>query len=58
MDSTVHREKATVAIARFDEGREWTPQPPLMTLFKTNQTSPIKQIQQKKVCTYISYFDL
>ncbi|XP_060800380.1 TBC1 domain family member 9 isoform X2 [Amyelois transitella] len=42
------KEKATLAVARVEEGKEWTPQPPLMTLFKTNQTSPIKQIQQKK----------
>ncbi|XP_053625119.1 TBC1 domain family member 9 isoform X2 [Plodia interpunctella] len=42
------KEKPTVAVAREEEGKEWTPQPPLMTLFKTNQTSPIKQIQQKK----------
>ncbi|GBP24486.1 TBC1 domain family member 9 [Eumeta japonica] len=27
---------------------EWSSQPPLMTLFKTHQTSSIKQIQQKK----------
>ncbi|XP_075969354.1 TBC1 domain family member 8/9 isoform X2 [Anticarsia gemmatalis] len=41
------KEKATKAVAQSDvEG--WTPQPPLMTLFKTHQTSPIRQIQQKK----------
>ncbi|XP_041977166.1 TBC1 domain family member 9 isoform X2 [Aricia agestis] len=28
---------------------DWTPQPPLMTLFRTYQTSSIKQIQEKKV---------
>ncbi|XP_030031232.1 TBC1 domain family member 9 isoform X2 [Manduca sexta] len=42
------KEKATRALPR-EEGRgEWTAQPPLMTLFRTHQTSPIKQIQQKK----------
>ncbi|XP_047021140.1 TBC1 domain family member 9 isoform X2 [Helicoverpa zea] len=41
------KEKATKAVAQTEvEG--WTPQPPLMTLFRTHQTSPIKQIQQKK----------
>ncbi|XP_052750576.1 TBC1 domain family member 9 isoform X2 [Galleria mellonella] len=42
------KEKPTRAVARLEEGLTWTPQPPLMTLFKTNQTSSIKQIQQKK----------
>ncbi|XP_049866927.1 TBC1 domain family member 9 isoform X2 [Pectinophora gossypiella] len=44
------KEKATKAVARAEdgEGTQWSPQPPLMTLFKTHQTSPIKQIQQKK----------
>ncbi|XP_038215834.1 TBC1 domain family member 9 isoform X1 [Zerene cesonia] len=41
------REKGVKAVAGREEG-EWTPQPPLMTLFKTHQTSSIKQIQQKK----------
>ncbi|KAM3963454.1 TBC1 domain family member 8/9 [Aphomia sociella] len=48
LPNDMYREKATRAVARFEEGRDWTPQPPLMTLFKTNQTSSIKQIQQKK----------
>ncbi|KAI8435185.1 hypothetical protein MSG28_003542 [Choristoneura fumiferana] len=34
--------------ATQSEEKAWTPQPPLMTLFLTQQTSPIKQIQQKK----------
>ncbi|XP_059050119.1 TBC1 domain family member 9 [Achroia grisella] len=48
LPNDMYREKPTRAVARFEEGREWTSQPPLMTLFKTNQTSSIKQIQQKK----------
>nr|XP_049695538.1 TBC1 domain family member 9 isoform X1 [Helicoverpa armigera] len=47
LPNDVYREKATKAVAQTEvEG--WTPQPPLMTLFRTHQTSPIKQIQQKK----------
>ncbi|XP_072943418.1 TBC1 domain family member 9 [Epargyreus clarus] len=42
------KEKASKAVARVPEEGEWTPQPPLMTLFRTHQTSTIKQIQQKK----------
>lgn len=43
------KEKPSKAIETQDyNGQEWAPQPPLMTLFKTHQTSPIKQIQQKK----------
>ncbi|KAJ8725513.1 hypothetical protein PYW08_003696 [Mythimna loreyi] len=41
------KEKATKVLAQ-NEVEGWMPQPPLMTLFKTHQTSPIKQIQQKK----------
>ncbi|CAH2268889.1 TBC1 domain family member 9 isoform X2 [Pararge aegeria] len=41
------KEKSSKALNRPEEG-EWTPQPPLMTLFKTHQTSSIRQIQQKK----------
>ncbi|XP_022819587.1 TBC1 domain family member 9 isoform X2 [Spodoptera litura] len=41
------KEKATKVLAQ-SEVEGWTPQPPLMTLFRTHQTSPIKQIQQKK----------
>ncbi|KAJ8722843.1 hypothetical protein PYW07_004023 [Mythimna separata] len=41
------KEKATKALAQ-NEVEGWMPQPPLMTLFRTHQTSPIKQIQQKK----------
>lgn len=41
------KEKATKVLAQSDVDG-WTPQPPLMTLFRTHQTSPIKQIQQKK----------
>ncbi|CAK1552200.1 unnamed protein product [Leptosia nina] len=43
------KEKSGKAVASSrGEEREWTPQPPLMTLFKTHQTASIKQIQQKK----------
>ncbi|CAK1583228.1 unnamed protein product [Parnassius mnemosyne] len=42
------KEKANRALDRREEGTDWTPQPPLMTLFKTHQTATIKQIQQKK----------
>ncbi|KAJ2952626.1 hypothetical protein O0L34_g6956 [Tuta absoluta] len=42
------KEKATKALPTLECGDAWTPQPPLMTLFKTHQTSPIKQVQQKK----------
>ncbi|KAL0893723.1 hypothetical protein ABMA27_013870 [Loxostege sticticalis] len=50
LPNDVYREKATLAVARNQESdQDWTPQPPLMALFKTNQTSPIKQIQEKKV---------
>ncbi|CAH2074312.1 unnamed protein product, partial [Iphiclides podalirius] len=42
------KEKSTRALDRSEEGPDWTPQPPLMTLFKTHQTATIKQIQQKK----------
>ncbi|XP_034840730.1 TBC1 domain family member 9 isoform X2 [Maniola hyperantus] len=41
------KEKSSKALNRSEEG-EWAPQPPLMTLFKTHQTSSIRQIQQKK----------
>lgn len=42
------KERPTRALERCDGVPAWTPQPPLMSLFKTHQTSPIKQIQQKK----------
>ncbi|XP_050666505.1 TBC1 domain family member 9 isoform X2 [Leptidea sinapis] len=43
------REKATRTVGEVKtEEPSWTPQPPLMTLFKTHQTSTIKQIQEKK----------
>ncbi|CAG5012284.1 unnamed protein product [Parnassius apollo] len=48
LPNDVYREKANRALDRRDEGTDWTPQPPLMTLFKTHQTATIKQIQQKK----------
>ncbi|CAH0720664.1 unnamed protein product, partial [Brenthis ino] len=41
------KEKPTKALNRAEEA-DWTPQPPLMILFRTHQTSTIKQIQQKK----------
>lgn len=41
------KEKATKVLVQ-PEVEGWTPQPPLMTLFKPHQTSPIRQIQQKK----------
>ncbi|XP_035436971.1 TBC1 domain family member 9 isoform X1 [Spodoptera frugiperda] len=47
LPNDVYREKATKVLAQSDVDG-WTPQPPLMTLFRTHQTSPIKQIQQKK----------
>ncbi|XP_023947050.1 TBC1 domain family member 9 [Bicyclus anynana] len=47
LPNDVYREKSTRAVNRPEEG-EWTPQPPLMTLFKTHQTASIRQIQQKK----------
>ncbi|CAH1646197.1 unnamed protein product [Spodoptera littoralis] len=47
LPNDVYREKATKVLAQ-SEVEGWTPQPPLMTLFRTHQTSPIKQIQQKK----------
>ncbi|XP_061383565.1 TBC1 domain family member 9 isoform X3 [Danaus plexippus] len=40
------KEKSSRVTSR--EESKWTPQPPLMTLFKTHQTSTIKQIQTKK----------
>ncbi|XP_061712072.1 TBC1 domain family member 9 isoform X1 [Cydia pomonella] len=40
----VYREKPH----KKTEEPSWVPQPPLMSLFLTQQTSPIKQIQQKK----------
>ncbi|CAB3241981.1 unnamed protein product [Arctia plantaginis] len=47
LPNDVYREKSTKALQRTEvEG--WSPQPPLMTLFKTHQTSPIRQIQLKK----------
>ncbi|KAL4714146.1 hypothetical protein ACJJTC_008500 [Scirpophaga incertulas] len=43
------KEKTTKALPKKEDGeKNWMLQPPLMTLFATNQTSPIKQIQQKK----------
>ncbi|KAJ0180398.1 hypothetical protein K1T71_003802 [Dendrolimus kikuchii] len=48
LPNDMYREKSTQAVTRLDGEREWMPQPPLMTLFRTHQTSPIKQIQQKK----------
>ncbi|CAH0604555.1 unnamed protein product [Chrysodeixis includens] len=47
LPNDVYREKASKVLAH-SEVEGWTPQPPLMTLFRTHQTSPIKQIQQKK----------
>ncbi|KAF9420846.1 hypothetical protein HW555_003032, partial [Spodoptera exigua] len=47
LPNDMYREKATKVLAQ-SEVEGWTPQPPLMTLFRTHQTSPIKQIQQKK----------
>ncbi|XP_021209163.1 TBC1 domain family member 9 isoform X1 [Bombyx mori] len=48
LPNDVYREKAIRAMAKLENDSHWTPQPPLMTLFKTHQTSPIKQMQQKK----------
>ncbi|KAG7307154.1 hypothetical protein JYU34_007300 [Plutella xylostella] len=48
LPNDVFRENATRALDRSESDGGWSPQPPLMTLFKTHQTSPIKQIQQKK----------
>lgn len=48
LNSDLFRDKSGKAVGGQLEG-EWTAQPPLMTLFKTHQTSTIKQIQQKKV---------
>ncbi|XP_026329753.1 TBC1 domain family member 9 isoform X2 [Hyposmocoma kahamanoa] len=42
------KEKPTRVAAQDDEDVVWTAQPPLMTLFKTHQTYPIKQSQTKK----------
>ncbi|XP_047510083.1 TBC1 domain family member 9 isoform X1 [Pieris napi] len=48
LPNDVFREKSGKAVGGHRVEGEWTPQPPLMTLFKTHQTSSIKQIQQKK----------
>ncbi|XP_013182367.1 PREDICTED: TBC1 domain family member 9B isoform X1 [Papilio xuthus] len=48
LPNDLYREKATRVQERNEEGPDWAPQPPLMTLFKTHQTATIRQIQQKK----------
>ncbi|XP_050344939.1 TBC1 domain family member 9 isoform X3 [Nymphalis io] len=42
------KEKPKTASQNTSDEDKWTPQPPLMVLFRTHQTSTIKQIQQKK----------
>lgn len=48
LPNDMYREKSSRSVSRLESERDWTPQPPLMTLFRMHQTSPIKQIQLKK----------
>ncbi|XP_046964550.1 TBC1 domain family member 9 [Vanessa cardui] len=48
LPNDVYREKPKTLKQSAREEDKWTPQPPLMILFRTHQTSTIKQIQQRK----------